>query len=171
MTKDAEARQAHYLKSLADIERLAYRMVHAHIEMRMEFCETVEELSPVAIKDSMHDTGVTLYAPNDALGTIESLLAAQGETAWEDGTLEERVSLTREYVEHFLIPKMKALVPIVMHHYDVEITNLKVELTRERRAREAAANATDTADTAGTTPNPCVGGPIFDHSERDTRQT
>ena len=137
------AQRDEYLDACGDFETLAYELATAHVECCLDVAESEAELTTDYIVNSSPGSD-QMFVPVDCYARIERLLAARAvDDRFIDSTLAERHTIIGLFVEETLLPKVRELVPIVLHHQAGILHNVLRLMAEERRAEEAAAAAAE----------------------------
>lgn len=136
-----DAQRDEYLDACGDFETLAYELAQAHVECCLDTAESEAELTTDYIVRGSPGSD-QMFVPIDCFGRIERLLAARAvDDRFIDSTLAERHTIIGLFVEETLLPKVRELVPIVLHHQAGILHNVLRLMAEERRAEERAAAA------------------------------
>lgn len=141
----ARAERHDYLEASADVNALAYELALTHVDTTIDNAEEITQLGKAYVLDTLAEMD-TLFTPPDTFSKVERLLSAQGCDDWLDATLRERLALVEEYLEHYLAPKIRELVPIVLHHQRRQVSFIMAEIARENREEARRAAAAESAE-------------------------
>ena len=151
------AQRDEYLDACGDFESLAYELATAHVECSLDVAENENELTTDFIVNSTPGSD-QMFVPIDCVGRIERLLAARAvDDRFIDSTLAERHTIIGLFIEETLLPKVRELVPIVLHHQAGILFNVLRLMAEERRAEERAAAASEESDGTACEAAPAAG--------------